>query len=158
MSPEKRSALMSRIRGKNTSPEKSIRTMLWRQGFRFRLHAKELKGKPDIILPKWRAVVFVHGCFWHGHENCRLFRLPATRTDFWKKKLTSNRDRDRQTVSKLSSQHWRVAIVWECTLRADPAALGESLATWVRSDNTSTEFSGFEGHLRLGPLPRQRQD
>lgn len=153
MKPEQRSALMSRIRGKDTTPEKLVRAMLWRQGFRFRLHAKDVKGRPDILLPKWRAAVLVHGCFWHGHQNCRLFRLPSTRAEFWNQKLASNQARDQRTLTALSEAGWRVAVVWECALRDDPNALGHSLTSWMRSDATHAEFSGCEGRLHLGPLP-----
>lgn len=152
MSQSQRSALMSRIRSSNTTPEVAVRSMLWREGFRFRLHAKKLVGRPDIVLSKWRAVVLVHGCFWHAHENCRLFRLPTTRSDFWQQKLASNRDRDRRTLLELEQTSWRVAVVWECALRNDPEGLSEALSQWVRSGSQSTQFCGRNGCLVEGAL------
>lgn len=153
MKPSVRSALMSRIRGKHTTPEKSVRSMLWRDGFRFRLHAKELAGRPDIMLPKWTAVVFVNGCFWHGHANCRLFRLPNTRPEFWLQKLSANRARDLRTITALQDSSWRVAVVWECALHEDAAGLQAALAQWVRGGPQFIEFSGMAGNLVVGALP-----
>lgn len=157
MKPSARSALMSRIRAKHTTPEKSVRSMLWRDGFRFRLHAKKLAGRPDIVLPKWASVVFVNGCFWHCHENCRLFRLPGTRPEFWLQKLSANRARDERTVQALQELGWRVAVVWECALREDAAGLQVALARWVRGDLKFTQFSGRGGRLVVGTLPPARE-
>lgn len=117
--PEVRSRMMSRIRGRDTQPERLIRSGLWAYGFRFQLHRKELPGRPDLVLPKWRTVVFVNGCFWHAHEGCPYFRLPASRPDFWKDKLENNRRRDMRAVDRLVAEDWKVIIVWECALRAD---------------------------------------
>lgn len=131
-----RSRIMSSIRGGNTKPEILVRSLLHREGFRFRLHVRELAGKPDIVLPKYRAVVFVHGCFWHGHD-CPLYRLPDTRTDFWRKKIDRNRAKDRSVRDVLLSAGWRVAVVWECALRGagtDPGQVGRYLAAWLRSN------------------------
>lgn len=153
MSPAVRSALMSRIRGKNTTPEKAIRSMLWQEGFRFRLHVRALVGRPDIVLPKWKAVVLVHGCFWHAHTNCPLFRLPSTRTEFWKEKLASNQERDLRTVSGLTEASWRVAVIWECAIRNDPQGLRKELSRWLRNGLQTIEFSGRGKRLLLGPLP-----
>lgn len=152
MSQSQRSALMSRIRGSNTTPEVAVRSMLWRDGFRFRLHAKKLVGRPDIVLSKWRAVVLVHGCFWHAHENCRLFRLPATRAEFWQQKLASNRDRDVRTILALEQISWRVVVVWECALRDDPEGLRVALGQWIRSGRPSTQYCGKDGRLLEGAL------
>ena len=152
MTPQQRSALMSRIRGKDTAPEKTVRSLLWRQGFRFRLHAKDIRGRPDIVLPKWRAVVLVHGCFWHGHDDCRLFQLPATRAEFWRQKLAGNRARDHRTITSLLEAKWRVAVVWECALKCDSAALGHALGDWIRADPASAEFFGQDGLLKTHPL------
>lgn len=116
ISSEQRSALMSRIRGKNTKIELEVRKGLHALGFRYRLAGPGLPGRPDIVLPKYRTVVFVHGCFWHQHD-CHLFRLPKTRTDFWKSKLDTNRARDRRVASDLTAKGWRVETVWECELR-----------------------------------------
>jgi DNA mismatch endonuclease (patch repair protein) len=132
--PEVRSRNMSAIRGADTKPELLIRSGLHRRGFRYRLHDRELPGRPDIVLPKHGAVLFVHGCFWHGHD-CSLFRLPATRTEFWKAKINGNRERDRKAVRELSKQGWRVGEIWECALkgpdRLDPASLSDRCAAWL---------------------------
>jgi DNA mismatch endonuclease, patch repair protein len=107
---------MSRIRGRDTSPEMKIRRGLHGLGFRFRLHEKTLPGKPDLVLPKYRIVVFVHGCFWHGH-GCALSKMPQTRRQFWHEKLTGNATRDRKTEEVLIKNGWRVLLIWECALR-----------------------------------------
>lgn len=111
-----RSRLMSRIRGTDTEPELLIRKGLFALGYRYQLHRKDLPGKPDLTFPKYRAVIFVHGCFWHGHD-CHLFRLPGTRTAFWKEKIESNRIRDQRNVEQLQNAGWKVLEIWECALR-----------------------------------------
>ena len=111
-----RSRMMSGIRGKDTKPELLIRHALHAKGFRYRLHAPNVPGKPDMVFPKFRAVVFVHGCFWHGHD-CPLFRLPGTRTEFWKTKIERNRTRDEEVAATLSESGWRRLVVWECALK-----------------------------------------
>ncbi len=107
---------MSGIRGKDTRPEIIVRQALHRAGFRFRLHRKDLPGKPDIVLPKYHTVIFVHGCFWHGH-GCRYFKVPKTRTDFWLDKIMANARRDRLQEDALRAAGWRVFTVWECDIR-----------------------------------------
>jgi len=117
-SKRKRSRIMARIGGKNTGPEMAVRRFLHREGFRYRLHAADLPGKPDIVLPKYRAVVFVHGCFWHGHRRCRKGRtLPATRKAFWRRKIEGNRARDRRDKRRLRRRGWRVLVGWSCRIR-----------------------------------------
>lgn len=116
ISPEQRSALMSRIRGKDTKIELEVRKGLHALGFRYRLGGAGLPGRPDIVLPMYRTVVFVHGCFWHQHD-CHLFRLPKTRTEFWKSKVDANRARDRRVARELEATEWHVETVWECALR-----------------------------------------
>jgi DNA mismatch endonuclease, patch repair protein len=113
---EKRSALMSRIRSKDTAIELVVRYALHGKGLRYRLGGVGLPGRPDLVFPRYRAVVFVHGCFWHGHD-CHLFRLPKTRTQFWHDKIESNRLRDRRALEKLTDMGWHVYVVWECSLR-----------------------------------------
>ena len=115
-SPAQRSLNMSRIQGRDTRPEILIRRGLHSRGYRFRLHARDLPGRPDIVLPKFRAVVFVNGCFWHGHD-CPLFRLPATRTEFWEAKIVATRVRDQLNRAALQAAGWRSYTVWECALR-----------------------------------------
>lgn len=111
-----RSRMMSGIKGKNTAPEVMIRKALHARGFRFRIHVSDLPGKPDLVLPKYKAVVFVHGCFWHGHQ-CRYFKIPQTRPDFWLEKIGKNQLRDDVQVSALRASGWRVLVVWECAVR-----------------------------------------
>lgn len=111
-----RSRMMSGIQGKNTRPEVAIRRKLFAAGYRYRLYVADLPGKPDIVLSKFRTVIFIQGCFWH-HHNCALFRLPQTRTEFWKKKLEDNRERDKRNVEKLLAMSWRVILIYECTWR-----------------------------------------
>ncbi len=111
-----RSRMMSGIRSKNTKPEIIIRKALHSRGYRYRLHSVELPGKPDIIFVSRKAVVFVHGCFWHGH-GCHLFKWPATRQDFWKAKILRNREKDCEVRETLNSMGWRVLVIWECVLK-----------------------------------------
>lgn len=113
----KRSEVMSRIKNRNTKPELAVRSLLHRMGYRFRLHRTDLPGKPDIVLPRYKTVIFVHGCFWHRHKDCRFAYTPKSRTDFWLKKLESNVTRDNQVKSDLELLGWRVITVWECELR-----------------------------------------
>lgn len=121
LTPEQRSAQMSRIRGSNTKLEVLVRKGLHARGLRYRLGGAKLPGRPDIVLPKYRTVVFVHGCFWHGHD-CPLYRLPKTRPEFWADKIGKNRSRDKRVVEELESSGWRVLTVWECSLRGKSTA------------------------------------
>ena len=112
-----RSALMSRIRSGNTQPELAVRRLLHALGYRFRLHRRDLPGRPDIVLPRHSLVIFVHGCFWHQHSGCRLASRPKTRQDYWEPKLAGNVRRDRAAADALASLGWRVAVIWECETR-----------------------------------------
>lgn len=116
---EKRSEVMSKIRGKNTTPELMVRKFLFAAGYRFRIHDKRLPGSPDISLPRHQLVIMVDGCFWHGHKRCKYFRLPKSRVSFWKEKIEKNRKRDQATKRKLRRQGWRVLTIWECQLKPD---------------------------------------
>ena len=116
ISPEQRSRNMAAVRAKNTAPEVAVRSLLHRLGLRFRLHQAALPGKPDIVLKRHRVVIFVHGCFWHGH-SCPRGRAPTSRMDFWLPKLQSNRDRDRRCKAQLRAMNWRVLTIWECEAR-----------------------------------------
>lgn len=118
ISPEQRSWNMSRIRGKDTKPELVVRSMLHRMGLRFRLHRKDLPGKPDIVLPKYRTVIFVHGCFWHRHRSCRFAYTPKTRQEFWQQKFVGTVERDKKKAKQLRRLGWRVLTVWECETRS----------------------------------------
>lgn len=117
--PETRSYNMSRIKGKDTKPEMLVRKFLHANGFRYRLHVKKLPGKPDLVLPKYNSVIFVHGCFWHVHEGCRYFKIPGTRTEWWKEKLYGNKKRDNENEKQLKEMGWNVIVIWECELKLD---------------------------------------
>jgi len=127
--------MMSGIRSSNTRIEIELRHRLHRAGLRYRLHRADLPGKPDLVFPKYEAVIFVNGCFWHGHD-CELFRLPKSNTDFWKEKIERNRERDRRNLLELRSRGWRVLEVWECAVRGSGAdtwqAVAEQAEVWLR--------------------------
>jgi DNA mismatch endonuclease (patch repair protein) len=142
--PATRSRMMSGIRGKNTRPEMMIRRGLHARGFRYTLHCK-LPGKPDICLPKYRAVIFVHGCFWHGHD-CHLFKWPKTRPEFWKTKIERNRVIDTAALDQLLASEWRVATIWECALKGRFRLPYEGVvglcADWLVSTHSQLTISG----------------
>lgn len=144
---------MAAIRGADTKPEIIVRLGLHARGFRYRLHDRQLPGRPDLVLPRYRAVIFVNGCFWHGHE-CALFRWPKTRPDFWKAKIDGNVARDRRNHLALSAQGWRVATVWECALkgrnRLDSSELIDSLAAWLSSDAQLLDLAGSDAQPTAG--------
>ncbi|AOE65285.1 very short patch repair endonuclease [Pseudomonas corrugata] len=133
-----RSRMMSGIQSKNTKPEILIRRALHSRGFRFRLHAKHLPGKPDLVLPKYKAIVFVHGCFWHGH-TCRYFKIPQTRPDFWLEKIGKNQMRDQAHEASLLALGWRVLVIWECAVRSmkreKSFLLIDLMAEWLINGN-----------------------
>lgn len=116
--PEVRSYNMSQIKGKNTKPEIVVRKFLHSKGHRFRLHTKELPGKPDIVLPKYKTVIFIHGCFWHGHKNCKYFVIPKTKTEWWVNKIETNKRTDKKNYLKLKKLGWGIITLWECKLRS----------------------------------------
>lgn len=139
-----RSRMMSGIRGRNTRPEILIRSRLHRHGFRFRLHVRDLPGTPDIVFPRYHAVIFVHGCFWHRHD-CPLFKWPGTRPDFWRNKIERNRINDDKARKMLLASGWRIGIVWECALRGagkNIEGVAQSLADWLRSNIPFIEERG----------------
>lgn len=135
LTKEKRSWNMARVTGKNTKPEIFVRSALHKTGYRFRLHVRKLPGAPDIVLTRHKAVIFVHGCFWHGHDGCKGGSIPKTRTGFWQNKICENRSRDRRQLAELQENGWRTGVVWECALRNNTkikctlSRLGE----WIRS-------------------------
>ena len=137
---------MSGIRGKNTRPELLIRKALHARGFRYRLHCRDLPGNPDLCLTKYRAVIFVHGCFWHGH-GCHLFKWPKTRPEFWREKIGRNRAVDEAAERSLIESGWRQAIIWECALkgrtRLNETEAMHRLASWVRSDEPTITIRGL---------------
>ncbi len=117
MTPEQRSRCMAAIKGKNTKPEVMVRKFLFSKGLRYRLNNRKLPGSPDVVLKKYKTVIFVDGCFWHGHEGCKYFRLPKSNTSFWEAKITRNIERDRETTQALKDLGWKVIRIWECELR-----------------------------------------
>lgn len=137
--------MMSRIRGKNTKPELMLRKALHAVGFRYRLHDRKLPGKPDVVLPRYGAVIMVHGCFWHGHD-CALFRLPEERRGFWAEKIGRNRWRDVAVRLELLAAGWRVCTVWECAMRGKEKRalpeLVEQCGDWLKSDVSEIEIGG----------------
>lgn len=141
-----RSRMMSGIRGKDTKPELLVRRALHAAGFRYRLHERTLPGKPDMVFPKYSAVVFIHGCFWHGHD-CHLFRMPSTRTEFWQAKISGNVARDVRAITRLRGTGWRVGTVWECALKGrEKLPVGEiaaTLAVWLRGETPELEIRGL---------------
>lgn len=147
-----RSRMMSGIRGKDTRPEVLIRKALHARGFRYRLHVAALPGKPDMVFPKYRAVVFVHGCFWHGHD-CRYFKVPRTRTDFWLEKIGANCRRDRRQMAELRQMGWRILVVWECATRSNFLRQNDMLidyvADWLIMDDCESQID--EAGLRVLP-------
>jgi len=119
LTPDQRSYNMSCIKNKNTKPEKIVRNFLFSKGLRYRKNDRRYPGHPDVVLPKYKTVVFVHGCFWHLHENCRYARLPKSNIDYWSKKLTKNKERDAREQAELRNMGWKVIVVWECELKKD---------------------------------------
>lgn len=143
VSPSVRSRMMAGIRGKDTAPELLIRRALFARGLRYKLHDKMLPGKPDLVFPRFRAAVFVHGCFWHAHD-CTLFRLPGTRTEWWREKLARNQANDIRHMAALRESGWRVATVWECALRKRDRidSVADELAEFVRGQQPMLEIQG----------------
>jgi len=138
--------MMAGIRGKDTKPEIALRRALHAHGFRFRLHTKQIPGRPDVVLPKYRAAIFVHGCFWHRHTGCRYATTPATRREFWHAKFAANVARDKVVRTKLLQAGWRVGVVWECGLRR-PETLEivvARLSSWLGSNSEEIEIGETE--------------
>lgn len=155
--PEGRSRNMRAIRGKNTRPEMKCRKLLFSRGFRYRLHVSALPGKPDLILPRHRVAIFVHGCFWHGHD-CYLFKVPQTRKDFWEEKIAQNKARDLRDTRALHEGGWRVLTVWECALKGrlswDPEILGDYLSSWILTKGScSPESIRHVSAAAVQPVP-----
>ena len=147
VSPKIRSRMMSGIQGKNTKPELMIRKALHQRGFRYRLHDRSLPGKPDLVFPKYEAVIQINGCFWHCHD-CRLFKWPSTRPEFWKRKISSNRRRDAKNNVELKKQGWRVLTIWECALKGKQRlsfnVLVRKIDKWLIAGVTDREIRGKE--------------
>lgn len=138
--PEVRSRMMASIRSRDTRPELEVRRYLHGLGFRYRVAPGHLAGKPDLVLPKYGAVIFVHGCFWHGHSGCRFATVPATRTEFWTSKIASNRARDRIKETTLRESGWRIAVVWECALKQNRDAALKQVVGFIQSAQEAVEI------------------
>lgn len=137
-----RSQMMSRVRQKNTSPEVKVRKLLHSLGFRFRLHVRNLPGSPDVVLPQYKTAIFVHGCFWHYHKECRYAKIPATNAEFWMEKLERNVQRDEEKTLQLVKSGWRVIIIWGCAINKDTDNLGNQLAKIIKdAHHPLTEIS-----------------
>lgn len=136
---------MSGIRGRDTRIEVAVRKALFARGFRYRLNERKLPGRPDVVLPRYRATVFVNGCYWHGHD-CGLFRVPSTNSEFWRAKIEGNRERDRRNGAALADAGWRVAVVWECALRGRGEdalrRVADRLARWLTGQRRTLEIPG----------------
>lgn len=145
VTPAVRSRMMAGIKGKNTKPELLIRKLLFFRGFRYRLHVKELHGKPDLVFPRYHAAVFIHGCFWHGHD-CHLFKWPKSREEFWRKKITGNKAADMRNYKILYENGWRILTVWECAVkgksRLDSVFLSDKIEKWLLSCDKLKEITG----------------
>ena len=140
LSPEQRHKAMAAIHSASTNPELKLRRSLWRLGFRYRVNDKKLPGKPDIVLPKYRSVIFIHGCFWHGHKDCKFFTVPETNTDYWTAKITRNQQRDQEVWRQLEAKGWFVIIVWECQLKkAKFQETIESVAAEIRQNGEALQ-------------------
>ncbi len=140
-----RSKIMSHVGQKNTAPELRLRKALHRKGLRYRLHDKQLSGSPDIVLPRYKSVIFVHGCFWHRHEDCKFATTPENRRDFWWDKFQTNIDRDRKNIKILLDNGWRVAVVWECSLKGKDSNVDyvvTSLMKWLSMGDSYFEIGG----------------
>ena len=149
LSPAERSERMGRVRGKDTGPEIAVRRLVHRLGYRYRLHRKDLPGTPDLVFPRLKSVIFVHGCFWHRHPDpkCALARLPKSRLGFWEPKLTANRERDLRNQAALAEAGWRILVVWECEL-GDKERLENKLEEFLEGACGRSSFSpGQEGSV-----------
>jgi len=147
--------MMSGIGGKNTKPERVLRSALHHAGFRFRLHRKDLPGKPDLFFPKHRAALFVHGCFWHGH-GCHLFKWPSSRKEFWREKINANAERDRRQVALLNDSGIRVGVVWECALKGRTRLplddVISACSRWLASEEPELDLHGHQTWTPIGLL------
>ena len=156
LDPYQRHRNMAAIHSSSTKPELKLRRALWRIGFRYRVNDKKLPGKPDVVLPKYRTVIFVHGCFWHGHKDCKYYAVPKTNTDFWIAKVSRNQKRDQEVWRKLEARGWSVIIVWECQLKRQ--AFDGTLAR-VQSEiiHNGDAFRQFQYNRRIARLKYQQE-
>jgi len=142
--PSVRSRMMSGIKGKNSLPEMQVRRLLFASGYRFRLHRLDLPGKPDIVMPGRKVAIFVHGCFWHAHSECKYAKMPSTRPEFWANKLRGNRERDQTNMERLTAMGWRVLCIWECATRdlRTVQLLGKQIVDWIEGSAAFGEIGG----------------
>ena len=142
----KRSQIMAAVKSKDTQPELMVRSLLHKAGYRYKLHSNSLPGKPDMVLPKYKAVIFIHGCFWHGHNCIRSRKPPKTHTVYWKRKIDKNKLRDAQNVRNLHTIGWRVCVIWECALkrrgRIEEGVFVKLIAKWLKAKDTFKEIKG----------------
>jgi DNA mismatch endonuclease (patch repair protein) len=138
-----KSQMMSQVRSKGTAPELALRSSLHSAGFRFRLHRKDLPGKPDIVLPKYKRVIFVHGCFWHHHEGCSKSKMPKTNVEFWQNKITANIRRDKTNQDDLAKLGWQVLVVWECDIKKNVCEASKQIESSLKGCNIDTVFTLF---------------
>ncbi|WP_213378867.1 very short patch repair endonuclease [Allochromatium tepidum] len=131
--PQERSRIMSLVKGRDTKPEKVVRSLLHAMGYRFRLHRNELPGKPDIVLPKYRKAIFIHGCFWHGHAGCRRAARPESNADFWNKKIDENMARDKKAQAELKNSGWDLLVIWQCEMK-DLEKLRRNLNQFIKGE------------------------
>lgn len=150
MTPEQRSRCMAAVKGKDTKPEMIVRKYLFSRGMRFRVQVRKLPGNPDIVLPKYKTVIFVNGCFWHGHEDCKYFRLPKSNVEFWKEKIERNIERDKESMQALFDLGWKVVRVWECELRNK--ANREETLNKIYTSITSPNGSGYSFEDTYAPM------
>ena len=142
---ETRSRIMAAVRSYGTRPEKRVRSALHRQGFRFRLHNKQLPGTPDLVLRKYHAVIFINGCFWHQHQNCKATHIPQTHSEFWQKKFASNEARDQKVLYQLKITGWRAAVIWECSLtKKQQEGTIKRLAYWLKCGGEYLEIPVYD--------------
>ncbi|MDI3383990.1 very short patch repair endonuclease [Xenophilus aerolatus] len=151
VTPVQRSAMMSRIRGKNTRPELALRRQLFFAGYRFRIHRRDLPGTPDVVLPKHRVALFVHGCFWHRHPGCPMTTVPSTNAAVWAAKFSANVERDATAVRRLQELGWRVAVVWECSIGPEGLAIRQfdRLAAWIAQTTAASPATRLLDLLEL---------
>lgn len=159
MTPEQRHKCMAAIKGKDTKPELIVRKYLFSRGLRFRIQVRKLPGRPDIVLPKYRTVIFVNGCFWHGHEGCRYYRLPKSNVDFWQEKIERNKARDARNEAELKALGWRVLRVWECDIRtvAGRNEYLDSLYDTIVTPIQSYSFDEDSGSMSIAAEPESHQ-
>jgi len=153
--------MMSGIRGKDTKPELLIRSGLHRRGYRFRLHARNLPGRPDIVLPRYKAIILVHGCFWHGHD-CHLFKWPSTRPQFWREKIRGNVARDKKNLRAYHDEGWKTITVWECALKGKHAigidAALDQIEAWLAGKSSDAEIGCAEASAASSGLRERSRD